>query len=155
MKAQQVISWVLRIVAAFIMMQTLYFKFTAQPESIYIFSKLGMEPVGRIGTGLIELVASIMLLVPRTTWMGAVLGLGTMSGALLFHLTTLGIEVNGDGGQLFIYAITTFVCCLALLILERQRVRDFFNQSVQDDASKDLVDHYNFDRVFFNDKSAK
>lgn len=126
MKIENLVTWMLRIVAAFIMLQTLYFKFTAQPESVYIFSTLGMEPAGRIGTGIVELVASILLLVPRTTWIGALLGLGTMSGALFFHLTKLGIQVNGDGGQLFLYAITTFICCLVLLILQRQKVKERF-----------------------------
>jgi uncharacterized membrane protein YphA (DoxX/SURF4 family) len=118
-----VIAWILRGIAAFIMVQTLFFKFTGAEESIYIFSTLGMEPWGRIGTGIVELVASVLLLVPRTTWIGAVLGIGTMSGAMFFHLTILGIEVQGDGGQLFIYAIITLLSCAGLLLLEKQKIR--------------------------------
>ena len=115
-------SWVLRLVAALIMLQTLYFKFTGAPESVYIFSTLGMEPWGRIGTGMMELIASVLLLVPRTTVWGALLGAGVISGALFFHLTTLGIEVQNDHGQLFIYALIVFVSCLALLILYQDQV---------------------------------
>ena len=122
-RSKLIIAWILRGIAAFIMVQSLFFKFSGAPESIYIFSKLGMEPWGRIGTGVIELIASILLLVPRTTWIGATLGIGTMSGAIFFHLTTLGIEVKGDGGQLFIYAIVTLVSCVALLIIEKQRIQ--------------------------------
>src|SRR5580698_10347887 len=92
--------WILRILAAIILLQTLFFKFSGAEESVYIFSKLGMEPWGRIGTGIIELIASILLLIPRTTAIGAVLGLGVMSGALFFHLTRLGIVVKDDHGQL-------------------------------------------------------
>lgn len=125
-----VISWLLRIVAAFIMIQTLFFKFTGAEESIYIFSKLGMEPWGRIGTGIVELVASILLLVPRTTWLGAIFGLGTMSGAILSHLTILGIEVQNDGGQLFIYAIVTALSCAILLFLERQKIQYFVQSTL-------------------------
>lgn len=103
-----ILSWVLRILAATLLLQTLFYKFSGAEESIYIFSTLGMEPWGRIGTGVVELVASVLILIPRTTFFGAVLATGTMSGALFFHLTRLGIEVRGDHGQLFIYALLVF-----------------------------------------------
>ncbi|MBS1662051.1 MAG: DoxX family protein [Bacteroidetes bacterium] len=106
--------WVLRILAALIMLQTLFFKFSASEESVYIFSKLGMEPWGRISTGIAELIASILLLIPRTTFFGAALGLGVMSGALFFHLTRLGIVVMDDHGQLFLYALLVFISCFIL-----------------------------------------
>lgn len=103
-------------VAALIMLQTLYFKFSASPESVYIFSTVGMEPYGRIGTGIGELIASILLLIPKTTWLGAMGAIGLMSGALFFHLTILGIEVMDDGGQLFIYALLVWISAVYLLI---------------------------------------
>lgn len=124
-----VFMWLLRLVAAFIMMQSLFFKFSGASESIYIFTTLGMEPWGRIGTGIIELIASILLLTPATTWLGATIGLGTMSGAIFFHLTTLGIEVKDDGGQLFLYAIITSICCLLLLFIERQKILSLFHST--------------------------
>ena len=95
--------WLLRLVAAVIMLQTLFFKFTASEESVYIFTQTGMEPWGRIASGVVELIASILLVIPRTTWIGALLGIGVMSGALFFHLTVLGIEVQGDGGLLLTF----------------------------------------------------
>lgn len=106
--------WVLRVLAALIMLQTLYFKFSASEESVYIFSTIGMEPWGRITTGIFELIASILLLSPRFTALGAILGMGLMGGAIFFHLTSLGIIVKDDGGQLFIYAIIVFVSCLVI-----------------------------------------
>jgi len=111
--------WILRLVAAVILLQTLYFKFSAAPESIYIFSKLGMEPWGRIGTGVLELIAGILLLIPATTVFGALLATGLMSGAIFFHITKLGIIVQDDGGQLFIYALLVFVSSIALIIIYR------------------------------------
>src|SRR3954463_8949505 len=96
--------WLLRILAAVIMLQTLYFKFTAHPQSVHLFTELGMEPWGRIGTGVFELIASVLILYPRTTGWGALLGLGLMSGAIFFHLTKLGIKFDGDYG-LFTYAL--------------------------------------------------
>ena len=87
--------WALRIVSAFILLQTLFYKFSGAEESIYIFSTLGMEPWGRIGSGVLELIASILILYPRTTFIGAALGAGLMSGAIFFHLTKLGIPVRG------------------------------------------------------------
>jgi len=114
--------WVLRLLAAVILLQTLYFKFSAAPESIYIFSKLGMEPWGRIGTGILELIAGILLLIPATTVFGALLAIGLMAGAIFFHLTKLGISVQNDGGQLFIYALLVFVSCIALVIIYRNNL---------------------------------
>lgn len=111
----KILNWTLRIIAAAILLQTLYFKFTAAPESVYIFTTLGAEPMGRIGSGVIELIASILLLIPRTTWLGALLALGTMMGAIASHLFILGIEVQGDGGQLFILALVVATCSAILL----------------------------------------
>ena len=115
-------TWVLRIVAAFLLLQTLFFKFTGAEESVYIFSTLGMEPWGRIGSGVLELIASILILYPRTTFIGAALGAGLMSGAIFFHLTRLGISVKDDGGLLFVYALVVFISCVILLFIYRGEI---------------------------------
>ncbi len=107
---QSVLFWGARLIAAIIMAQTLYFKFSASEESVYIFSVVGMEPWGRIGIGVLELIASILILIPATVWLGSVLAVGLMAGALGMHATMLGIEVKGDGGQLFIYALLVAIC---------------------------------------------
>lgn len=111
--------WTARLVAAVILLQTLYFKFLAQPESVYIFSTLGVEPWGRIGSGVVELIASVLILIPRTSWIGAGVGLGVMAGAILSHLTVLGIEVQGDGGYLFFLALLVAVSCIVILVVTR------------------------------------
>ena len=111
--------WVLRIIAALVMLQTLYFKFTGSEESAYIFSQLGMEPWERIATGVLELIASILILYPKTTFFGSVLAMGLMSGAVIAHFSKLGIVVKNDGGQLFIYALLVLVSSLILAILYR------------------------------------
>ncbi len=121
MKRKKIV-WLLRIVAAVILLQTLVFKFSGAEESIYIFSKLGMEPYGRIGSGIAELIAAILILMPKTTWMGAVLGSGIMIGAVFSHLFVLGIAVQGDGGLLFVLAIIVLVCCLELINLDRNKI---------------------------------
>ncbi len=113
--------WIFRLLAAVIMLQTLYFKFTASEESVYIFTTLQMEPWGRIGIGVLELLASALILYHRTTAWGALLGMGLMAGALFSHLTQLGIEVKGDGGLLFVYACVVFVACLLLVLLYRKQ----------------------------------
>ncbi len=126
--------WILRLLAAVILLQTLYFKFTAAPESIYIFSKIGMEPWGRIGAGIFELIAGVLILVPRTTVFGALLAVGLMTGAIFFHLTILGISVQGDGGQLFIYALLVFASSAALVLIYRRSLstikRSFLNHTL-------------------------
>lgn len=122
MTTKLIISWVVRLIAAVIMLQTLYFKFMAAPESVYIFTKLGLEPHGRLGIGVAELIASVLLLVPRSSWLGAGLGLGLMGGALMSHLTVLGIEVQDDGGYLFVLAVVTALCCSIEVFLRRQQI---------------------------------
>ncbi|HYT23190.1 MAG TPA: DoxX family membrane protein [Candidatus Polarisedimenticolia bacterium] len=117
-----VLSWLLRIAAAIILLQTLFFKFTAAPESVYIFTKVGAEPWGRIGSGVIELIAAILILAPRFTWLGSLLAMGVMAGAVLSHLTVLGIEVQGDKGLLFALALIVFVCCAVNLLLHRSEI---------------------------------
>ena len=121
MKLPNILLWILRLLAAFIMLQTLYFKFTGHEQSVRLFTQLGMEPWGRIGTGVFELIASILILFPRTTGYGAVLGLGLMSGAIFFHLTKLGIKFDGDY-VLFLYALIAFICCLILAYYYRQQL---------------------------------
>ncbi|MBO6536556.1 MAG: DoxX family protein [Balneolaceae bacterium] len=111
--------WILRLVAAFIMLQTLFFKFTGAPESIFIFETVGLEPFGRYSSGIAELVASILLLIPRTTWLGALIALGVMAGAIISHLTVLGIVVQDDGGTLFVMALIVFISSAILLWANR------------------------------------
>ena len=115
-------TWALRLIAAILLLQTLYFKFTGAEESVYIFSRLGMEPWGRIGTGVLELLAALLILYPRSTVYGAVLAMGLMSGAIFFHLTKLGIVVREDGGQLFVYALLVFFASAALAFIYRSGI---------------------------------
>lgn len=119
---KKVFGWILRIVAAIILLQTLYFKFTGHPESVELFTKLGVEPWGRIGTGIIELITGILLLLPATYLVGALLGIGLMFGAILSHLFVLGIESKGDGGQLFLLAIGVLAACVVILLLDRKKL---------------------------------
>ena len=117
--AQQALSWALQILAAGILLQTLFFKFTGSEESVYIFTTLGAEPAGRIGSGEDELIASILLLVPATIPLGAMLAMGVMVGAIASHLTVLGIAIKGDGGLLFALALTVFASAAVVLVLRR------------------------------------
>ncbi|HEU5220156.1 MAG TPA: DoxX family protein [Gemmatimonadales bacterium] len=118
--AMKALSWIGRLLAAGILAQTLYFKFTGAPESVYIFSRLGVEPWGRIGTGVLELVSVILLLSPRTPALGSVLACGLMAGAIMAHLTMLGISVQGDNGLLFKLALTTLLAALVVLVINRR-----------------------------------
>ena len=117
-----VVSWIFRIAAAVILLQTLYFKFTDAPESIYIFTKVGLEPWGRYASGVAELFAAILLLFPRTVWLGALLAAGVMVGAIGSHLTKLGIVVQDDGGLLFALALAVFICALVTLLIHRCQI---------------------------------
>lgn len=112
----------LRITVAIILIQTLRFKFTSHPDSVYIFTKVNMEPTGRLGIGILELIASILLLIPKTIWIGAMLTICIIGGAIIMHLTQIGIEVNNDGGILFITAIITFVLAAIILYLYRNTI---------------------------------
>ena len=118
------VSWLLRGVTAVILMQTLFFKFTGAPESVYIFTTLGLEPAGRIGSGVAELIAAILILLPGTVVYGAVLSLAIISGAIVSHLTKLGIALPlvDDHGELFALAVVVFVCSLGTLFLHRDEI---------------------------------
>jgi hypothetical protein len=128
-KAQTVVSWLLQLAVAGILLQTLFFKFTGAEESVYIFSTVGrflnidgLEPWGRIGSGVVELIASLLLIVPATAPTGAILTMGVMAGAILSHLVVLGIEVKGDGGLLFGLALTAFIGSAIVLVLRRAQI---------------------------------
>jgi uncharacterized membrane protein YphA (DoxX/SURF4 family) len=116
--------WIIKGIAVVILVQTLFFKFTGAEESVYIFETLGVDPFGRIGSGVVELIASILILIPRTTLLGAILALGTMAGAIFSHIFVLGIVVKDDGGTLFTLAIITFICCFFLVYNEKNKIPD-------------------------------
>lgn len=121
-RALSAVSWALQVLVAVILLQTLFFKFTGAEESVYIFTTVGAEPWGRIGSGVLELIAAAMLLTPALVAYGAILTVGLMSGAILSHLTILGIDVKGDGGLLFGLAVTCFIGSLAVLAIRRTAI---------------------------------
>ena len=120
--SKKIISWVLRIVAAVLLLQTLFFKFTGAEESVYIFSQLGVEPWGRIATGCMELIAAVLILIPSTVIPGALLTIGIMTGAVISHFLKLGIVVQNDGGLLFVYACIVLLSATILLVLHKQQL---------------------------------
>jgi hypothetical protein len=119
---KNIISWVLRLTVAIILLQTLYFKFTAHPDSVHIFSALGVEPWGRIGLGIIELITAILILLPNTKIIGITTSLGIITGAVFSHILVLGLNVSDDGGGLFTLAIIVFIASLGFLILNKEEV---------------------------------
>lgn len=120
----------LKVIVAVILLQTLYFKFSASPESVYIFKKLGMEPFGRIGSGIVELIASILLFVDTTKFYAALTIVGTMLGAIISHIFILGIEVMNDGGTLFILAVIALISSAILTISYASDLRRLNNKTI-------------------------
>ena len=121
MKRKHIILGI-RIIIAVILIQTLRFKFTGHPDSVYIFSKVGLEPHGRIGIGVLELIASILILIPKTAWFASLLVMGIIGGAIMMHLTNLGIDIQGDNGLLFYTAVVTFVLSAVSLWFARKDI---------------------------------
>jgi hypothetical protein len=117
------IDWIVRLVAAGVLLQTLFFKFSGAPESVYIFTTLGMEPWGRIGSGVAELTASGLLLWTGTAGLGGLLATGLMAGAIVSHVAKLGVEVQGDGGLLFALAWIVLVCSVVTVAVHRAELR--------------------------------
>lgn len=117
------ISWIFQFIAAIIMLQTLFFKFSGAEESIYIFSAIGMEPWGRYLTATMELIAGLLLLTRKWNYIGAIMGVGLMAGAIFFHLTTLGIEVQNDGGYLFVLSLTVLISSIIVTLLNFDKVK--------------------------------
>ncbi|TAE70830.1 MAG: DoxX family protein [Bacteroidetes bacterium] len=124
----KIFIWFLKIMASVIMLQTLFFKFSGAEESVFIFSTLGIEPYGRIGVGILELVASVLLIIPKTTFLGAFLGIGLMAGAILSHILFLGINVKNDNGELFILALIVFLSCLCLAIIHKTQLFQYLKK---------------------------
>lgn len=118
------------LIASIILLQTLNFKFTAHADSVYIFTQLGLEPIGRIGIGFIELIAGLMLLFRRSSLYGAVLGFGIIIGAIFSHLFVLGIVVNHDGGKLFFLAIVVLIACGASLFFQKNEIKKLINKFI-------------------------
>jgi hypothetical protein len=119
-------TFLLAYLAAVILAQTLYFKFSGHAESVALFEALGVEPWGRIFTGVFELITAILLVVPATRIYGALLGVGLMCGAIASHLFVVGIESNGDRGFLFILAMVVFTACLILVYQARTKFEEIF-----------------------------
>lgn len=122
---KKLLGIMLRVLPAVILLQTLRYKFLGDPLSIHIFSTLGVEPWGRYLSGVVELVAGILLIMPSRAVIGAILGAGVMSGAIVSHLFFLGIDVQGDGGALFRLAVIVFVCCLVIVFKEKDKLKDY------------------------------
>lgn len=122
MKSKKIISGILRLVVAIILLQTLYFKFTAHPDSVHIFSELGVEPWGRIFLGIVELITAILILIPGTALIGMVISLGIIMGAVASHLLVLGINVSNDGGVLFILALIVLIASTTYLVLHKEEL---------------------------------
>ncbi len=117
-----VVYWFARVLAAIILVQTLYFKFSGSQESVYIFTTVGMEPWGRLGIGVMEMIAAVLLLLNPTAWLGATLAFGLMVGAIGMHLTLLGISVQGDGGYLFSLAVTVSLCSTFIMLRNKEKL---------------------------------
>lgn len=122
---KKVLLFLPRLIAAAILLQTLYYKFSAHPDSVYIFTTVGMEPWGRIGSGITELIAGVLLLLPNVYVLGAALSLGVISGAIFFHLTVLGIEIHNDGGLLFGLAIVVFIMSAFIIVYDWEKFKRF------------------------------
>ncbi len=116
------ILWVLRLAISAILLQTLYYKFTAHPDSVFIFESLGVEPFGRIGLGIIELITAILILINSTRILGLLLSLLIILGAIFSHFIVLGLQIANDGGGLFSLAIIVFICSVISLIILKEEV---------------------------------
>ncbi len=119
MKPQTIITWILQLIVVIIIGQTLPFKFGAHPDSVALFTELGMEPNGRILTGVLELFACLLLIIPASAVYGALLAAGLMSGAVLGHITQLGFEGNNAIGYL---AVVTLILSCSILYLRRRQL---------------------------------
>lgn len=130
------IKYAPRAIASFILLQTLYFKFGIGGEAALneskaifgtiteaIFGVIGYESYLRIGTGILELIAALLILFNRTTVFGALMALGLMAGAILSHILFIGIIVKDDGAQLFMMSIVVLLCSAKVLYDEKDHLK--------------------------------
>ena len=130
MKKTSLLSFVIRIAISLIYLQTLYFKFTAHPDSVYIFSKLGLEPYGRIGIGMLELIVAILLVLNKTKLLSIIVSLGIITGAIASHLLVIGITIKEDHGGLFTLAIIIFTLNIVLIYLHKTDFSKILNSKI-------------------------
>jgi putative oxidoreductase len=121
----KILDYIARGIIVTVLVQTLFFKFSAATESVAIFTALHAEPWGRIGSGIIELLASLLLVVPRTVIYGAGIALATMSGAIAAHIFVLGVSVAGDSGLLFGLACLVALASVTTLLIHRHELFRF------------------------------
>lgn len=127
------LTWACQVIAAGILAQTLYFKFTGAPETVALFEVIGLGTPGRLGTGVAELAAAVLLLIPRTAALGGLLSLGVISGAIMGHLTKLGISIDPvalgnpaleplKGPTLFGLAVIVFAASAIVVAIRRREI---------------------------------
>lgn len=116
-----IVQWTLRLFISFYLIQYSYVKLSGQQSAIELFTTLEMEPWGRITIGILELITVLLILYPRTTVLGGLLGMVSMAAVIYYHLTQLGIAIRGDS-FLFIIACAIFAASLALVITNRKQL---------------------------------
>ena len=132
-KPTAIASWTLQLAVVFILGQTLFFKFTGAPETVALFEVLGAEPFGRYAAGLMELAAVVLMLIPRTAWLGSAISFAAITGAIGAHFTRLGISIDPAalgkpaleplaGPSLFGMAVFVFAASSAVLVIRRRQV---------------------------------
>ncbi len=108
-------------IAAMLLLMAAAMKFLGDPGSVEVFMRLGMDPAGRYLIAAIELMAAMLLLSPFAA-LGSVIATGVMCGAIIAHVTQLGLVVNDDGGRLFGMLVVVLVCVGYVLISRRKEI---------------------------------
>jgi uncharacterized membrane protein YphA (DoxX/SURF4 family) len=127
-------DWSLRLVPAAILAIAVPAKFIGDPGTVAIFTQLGAEPTGRVATGVFELVAVVLLLVPGVTIYGALFTAGLMSGAILSHLAVLGVAPDGDP-SMFVMAAVAFMAASSTVWHRRREIPLIGKYGRADEAS--------------------
>lgn len=123
----QIIDIGTRLIASGILGFSAFLKLTAAPATVFIFQKLGMEPSGRFGVAVLEIIALVLILIPKTAWRGAILGCMMMFGAICMHLAMAQVTILGDHGLMFASAIVVFACCISVLVFHKAELEAELN----------------------------
>ena len=89
-KIMNVALWALQIAAAGMFLMVGFLKLSGDPQLVGLFEAIGIGQWFRYLTGTLEVVGAILLLIPRTSGLAALMLAGVMACAIVTHVFIVG-----------------------------------------------------------------
>lgn len=128
MKAQIIVNAALKLFPILLFFSSGFAHITSDELSVYIFSHLGVEPVGRYLIGALEISAGFLMILPGRSLEAGIVGAILSLGMIAVHLLFLGTELQGDDSYRFSLATILLTACLGLIFVHRQEIKGLPNK---------------------------